>query len=96
MLNGSMFSPKILNKSFALVTHPVGSDSKKKHRPERQWVVSCFESNSFCPLDQQVEFLLKERHVYLFPGGCFNTSAINSGNLDYLAESLHLTLTTQP
>ncbi|KAK2840745.1 hypothetical protein Q7C36_012324 [Tachysurus vachellii] len=42
---------------------------------------------------QQVEFLVKKRHVYLLPGGCFNVSAINSANLDYVAESLHLTLT---
>ncbi|TSO88125.1 Aspartate aminotransferase, cytoplasmic [Bagarius yarrelli] len=45
--------------------------------------------------DQQVEFLVKQRHVYLLPGGCFNVSAINSSNLDYVAESLHLTLTLQ-
>ncbi|MCJ8735322.1 hypothetical protein PDJAM_G00245550 [Pangasius djambal] len=44
---------------------------------------------------QQVEFLVKKRHVYVLPGGCFNVSAINSSNLDYVAESLHLTLTTQ-
>ncbi|KAG7332106.1 hypothetical protein KOW79_003940 [Hemibagrus wyckioides] len=44
---------------------------------------------------QQVEFLVKQRHVYLLPGGCFNVSAINSSNLDYVAESLHLTLTSQ-
>ncbi|XP_017323810.1 putative aspartate aminotransferase, cytoplasmic 2 isoform X1 [Ictalurus punctatus] len=43
---------------------------------------------------QQVEFLVKQRHVYLLPGGCFNVSAINSNNLDYVAESLHLILTT--
>ncbi|XP_060787338.1 putative aspartate aminotransferase, cytoplasmic 2 [Neoarius graeffei] len=44
---------------------------------------------------QQVDFLVKQRHVYLLPDGCFNASAINSSNLDYVAESLHLTLTIQ-
>uniref|UniRef100_UPI003AADEDE0 putative aspartate aminotransferase, cytoplasmic 2 n=1 Tax=Centroberyx gerrardi TaxID=166262 RepID=UPI003AADEDE0 len=42
---------------------------------------------------QQVEFLSKRRHVYLLPNGCLNVSAINSRNLDYVAESIHLALT---
>ncbi|XP_018525190.1 putative aspartate aminotransferase, cytoplasmic 2 [Lates calcarifer] len=44
--------------------------------------------------DQQVEFLSKRRHVYLLPGGCLNVSAINGRNLEYVAESIHLALTT--
>ncbi|XP_026176465.1 putative aspartate aminotransferase, cytoplasmic 2 [Mastacembelus armatus] len=43
---------------------------------------------------QQVEFLSKRRHVYLLPSGCLNVSAINGRNLDYVAESIHLALTT--
>ncbi|XP_042278403.1 putative aspartate aminotransferase, cytoplasmic 2 [Thunnus maccoyii] len=43
---------------------------------------------------QQVEFLMKRRHVYLLPSGCLNMSAINGRNLDYIAESIHLALTT--
>ncbi|KAF7665657.1 hypothetical protein LDENG_00136150 [Lucifuga dentata] len=43
---------------------------------------------------QQVEFLSKRKHVYLLPGGCLNVSAINSRNVDYIAESIHLALTT--
>uniref|UniRef100_A0A668AXK4 aspartate transaminase n=1 Tax=Myripristis murdjan TaxID=586833 RepID=A0A668AXK4_9TELE len=43
---------------------------------------------------QQVEFLSKRRHVYLLPNGCLNVSAINSSNLDYIAESIHLALTS--
>ncbi|XP_008280535.1 putative aspartate aminotransferase, cytoplasmic 2 [Stegastes partitus] len=43
---------------------------------------------------QQVEFLSNCRHVYLLPSGCLNVSAINSRNLDYIAESIRLALTT--
>ncbi|XP_030593740.1 putative aspartate aminotransferase, cytoplasmic 2 isoform X2 [Archocentrus centrarchus] len=43
---------------------------------------------------EQVEFLSNRRHVYLLPGGCLNVSAINGRNLDYIAESIHLALTT--
>ncbi|XP_076845197.1 putative aspartate aminotransferase, cytoplasmic 2 [Brachyhypopomus gauderio] len=46
--------------------------------------------------DQQVAFVAKRRHVYLLPEGCLNVSAINSRNLDYVAESIHLALTPQP
>ncbi|KAL6456799.1 hypothetical protein MHYP_G00353430 [Metynnis hypsauchen] len=45
---------------------------------------------------QQVEFLLKRKHVYVLPGGCLNVSAINRRNLDYVTESIHLALTSQP
>ncbi|XP_031160974.1 putative aspartate aminotransferase, cytoplasmic 2 [Sander lucioperca] len=43
---------------------------------------------------EQVEFLSKRRHVYLLPVGCLNVSAINGRNLDYIAESIHLAVTT--
>uniref|UniRef100_A0A673C0F9 aspartate transaminase n=1 Tax=Sphaeramia orbicularis TaxID=375764 RepID=A0A673C0F9_9TELE len=43
---------------------------------------------------QQVEFLSSKRHVYLLPNGCLNVSTINSHNLEYVAESIHLALTT--
>ncbi|KAK1786963.1 hypothetical protein P4O66_017340 [Electrophorus voltai] len=43
---------------------------------------------------QQVAFLARKRHVYLLPEGCLNVSAINSRNLDYVAESIHLALTS--
>ncbi|XP_055025015.2 putative aspartate aminotransferase, cytoplasmic 2 [Misgurnus anguillicaudatus] len=44
---------------------------------------------------QQVEFLSQRKHVYLLPKGCLNVSAINSRNLDYVAESIHQALTSQ-
>uniref|UniRef100_UPI0037E91A78 putative aspartate aminotransferase, cytoplasmic 2 n=1 Tax=Semicossyphus pulcher TaxID=241346 RepID=UPI0037E91A78 len=43
---------------------------------------------------QQVDFLSKRRHIYLLPSGCLNVSAINGLNLDYIAESIHLAVTT--
>lgn len=46
------------------------------------------------PSDQQVDFLLKRRHMYLLPGGCLNISAINGSNFEYVIESIHLALTT--
>lgn len=46
------------------------------------------------PSDQQVDFLLKRRHMYLLPGGCLNISAINGPNFEYVIESIHLALTT--
>ncbi|XP_041643673.1 putative aspartate aminotransferase, cytoplasmic 2 [Cheilinus undulatus] len=42
----------------------------------------------------QVDFLSKRRHIYLLPSGCLNVSAINGHNLDYIAESIHLAVTT--
>lgn len=78
------------------MTHLFGSDYKENGGTDRSTNGCMFLTifNRFCLLVQQVEFLLKQRHVYLLPGGCVNVSAINSGNLDYVAESLHLTLTT--
>ncbi|XP_060895311.1 putative aspartate aminotransferase, cytoplasmic 2 [Labrus mixtus] len=43
---------------------------------------------------QQVDFLSKRRHIYLLSSGCLNVSAINGRNLDYIAESIHLAVTT--
>ncbi|XP_034548788.1 putative aspartate aminotransferase, cytoplasmic 2 [Notolabrus celidotus] len=43
---------------------------------------------------QQLEFLSNRRHMYLLPSGCLNLSAINGRNLDYIAESIHLAVST--
>ncbi|XP_030643784.1 putative aspartate aminotransferase, cytoplasmic 2 [Chanos chanos] len=43
---------------------------------------------------QQVDLLAKRRHVYFLPDGCLNVSALNSRNLDYVAESIHMALTS--
>ncbi|XP_051525336.1 putative aspartate aminotransferase, cytoplasmic 2 [Myxocyprinus asiaticus] len=42
---------------------------------------------------QQAEFL-QRKHIYLLPSGCLNVSAINSRNLDLVAESIHQALTS--
>lgn len=56
--------------------------------------IDMFIQYFFCFIGQQMEFLTKKRHVYLLPNGCLNMSAINGHNLDYIAESIHLALTT--
>lgn len=43
---------------------------------------------------QQLEFLSNRRHIYLLPSGCLNVSAINGRNLDYIAESIHLAVSS--
>ncbi|KAL4597390.1 aspartate aminotransferase, cytoplasmic-like [Arapaima gigas] len=43
---------------------------------------------------EQVGFLAKKRHIYLLPTGRLNTTAMNSNNLDYVAESIYLVLTS--
>uniref|UniRef100_A0A8C6SAL8 aspartate transaminase n=1 Tax=Neogobius melanostomus TaxID=47308 RepID=A0A8C6SAL8_9GOBI len=40
-------------------------------------------------LNPQVDFLAYSKHVYLLPNGCLNVSALNGGNLEYVAESIH-------
>ncbi|XP_051759288.1 putative aspartate aminotransferase, cytoplasmic 2 isoform X2 [Ctenopharyngodon idella] len=50
----------------------------------------CFGLNA-----QQVEFLIQRKHIYLLPNGCLNVSAINSRNLDYVAESIHQAMNSQ-
>uniref|UniRef100_A0A673LQD0 aspartate transaminase n=1 Tax=Sinocyclocheilus rhinocerous TaxID=307959 RepID=A0A673LQD0_9TELE len=44
---------------------------------------------------QQVDFLVQKKHIYLLPNGCLNVSAINSRNLDYVAESIHQALSSK-
>ncbi|KAJ3604219.1 hypothetical protein NHX12_028960 [Muraenolepis orangiensis] len=43
---------------------------------------------------EQVEYLSKRKHIYLLPNGCLNVSAVHSGNLDYITESLHEALSS--
>ncbi|CAM9739577.1 aspartate aminotransferase, cytoplasmic [Lampetra fluviatilis] len=42
----------------------------------------------------QVEFLIKQKHVYLMKSGRINMCGLNSHNLDYVAEAIHATVTT--
>ncbi|MBN3300572.1 AATC protein, partial [Amia calva] len=45
---------------------------------------------------KQVAFLANKRHIYLPGNGSLNISALNSRNLDYVAESIHLAMTSNP
>ncbi|XP_020791020.2 putative aspartate aminotransferase, cytoplasmic 2 isoform X2 [Boleophthalmus pectinirostris] len=54
------------------------------HLTTQQGLFSCIGLS-----DPQVEFLVNSKHVYLLPNGCLNVSAINGGNLEYVAESIH-------
>uniref|UniRef100_A0A8D0E949 aspartate transaminase n=1 Tax=Salvator merianae TaxID=96440 RepID=A0A8D0E949_SALMN len=40
-------------------------------------------------LPSQVEFLAKEKHIYLLSNGQINICSINAKNLDYVAQSIH-------
>ncbi|XP_020641805.3 putative aspartate aminotransferase, cytoplasmic 2 [Pogona vitticeps] len=40
-------------------------------------------------LPSEVEFLAKQKHIYLFPNGQINICSINSKNLDYVTQSIH-------
>uniref|UniRef100_UPI00358FD994 aspartate aminotransferase, cytoplasmic n=1 Tax=Myxine glutinosa TaxID=7769 RepID=UPI00358FD994 len=42
----------------------------------------------------QVDFLIREKHVYLMASGRINMCALNSHNIDYVAESIHDAVTT--
>ncbi|XP_053124965.1 putative aspartate aminotransferase, cytoplasmic 2 isoform X3 [Hemicordylus capensis] len=47
-------------------------------------------TNSFIGLlPSQVEFLEKQKHIYLLPNNQINICSINSKNLDYIAQSIH-------
>ncbi|XP_067008255.2 aspartate aminotransferase, cytoplasmic [Anabrus simplex] len=37
----------------------------------------------------QVEFMVKERHIYMLKNGRINMCALNSRNLDYVAQAMH-------
>ncbi|CAK6950203.1 putative aspartate aminotransferase%2C cytoplasmic 2 [Scomber scombrus] len=67
----------------------LGSPGCWDHLTQQNGLYCCTGLNG-----QQVEYLKKKRHVYLLPNGCLNMSAINGRNLDYIAESIHLALTT--
>lgn len=43
---------------------------------------------------QQVTFMIKERHVYLMASGRINMCGLTTGNIDYVAESIHKAVTT--
>ncbi|XP_012772712.1 putative aspartate aminotransferase, cytoplasmic 2 isoform X2 [Maylandia zebra] len=67
----------------------LGTPGRWDHLTQQGGLFCCIGLNG-----EQVEFLSNRRRVYLLPGGCLNVSAINCRNLDYIAESIHLALTS--
>ncbi|XP_048843829.1 aspartate aminotransferase, cytoplasmic [Brienomyrus brachyistius] len=45
---------------------------------------------------KQVEFLIKEKHIYLMASGRINMCGLTSKNMDYVAESIHEAVTKIP
>ncbi|XP_053726822.1 putative aspartate aminotransferase, cytoplasmic 2 [Synchiropus splendidus] len=68
----------------------LGTPGNWDHLTQQRGLYCCLGMNG-----QQVDFLAKQRHVYVLPGGCLNISAINGRNLDYIAESIYQCLTTR-
>ncbi|XP_034025834.1 putative aspartate aminotransferase, cytoplasmic 2 [Thalassophryne amazonica] len=66
----------------------LGSPGCWDHLTQQSGMYCCMGLNG-----QQVGFLSNEKHVYLHPNGCLNVSAINSCNVDHVAECIHLALT---
>lgn len=48
---------------------------------------------SLCPAAKQVEFMIKEKHVYLMASGRINMCGLTSKNIDYVAQSIHEAVT---
>ncbi|KAK7146372.1 hypothetical protein R3I93_013959 [Phoxinus phoxinus] len=68
----------------------LGGPGRWDHITKPGGLYCCFGLNA-----QQVEFLIQRKHIYLLPNGCLNVSAINSRNLDYVAESIHQAMHSQ-
>lgn len=42
---------------------------------------------------KQVEYMVKERHIYLMASGRINMCGLTTKNIDYVAESIHEAVT---
>lgn len=42
---------------------------------------------------KQVEYMIKEKHIYLMASGRINMCGLTSKNIDYVAESIHEAVT---
>lgn len=47
----------------------------------------------FFPAAKQVEYMIKEKHVYLMASGRINMCGLTSKNINYVAESIHEAVT---
>lgn len=45
------------------------------------------------PAAKQVEYLIKEKHIYLMASGRINMCGLTTKNIDYVAESIHEAVT---
>lgn len=45
------------------------------------------------PAAKQVEYMVKEKHIYLMASGRINMCGVTSKNIDYVAESIHEAVT---
>lgn len=46
-----------------------------------------------CLTAKQVEYMIKEKHVYLMASGRINMCGLTTKNIDYVAQSIHETVT---
>lgn len=46
-----------------------------------------------CPTAKQVEYMIKEKHVFLMASGRINMCGLTTKNIDYVAQSIHETVT---
>lgn len=47
-----------------------------------------------CLTAKQVEYMIKEKHVYLMASGRINMCGLTTKNIDYVAQSIHEAVTT--
>lgn len=50
-------------------------------------------SVAICATAKQVEYMIKEKHVYLMASGRINMCGLTSKNIDYVAQSIHEAVT---
>nr|XP_023657131.1 aspartate aminotransferase, cytoplasmic-like [Paramormyrops kingsleyae] len=67
----------------------LGTPGRWDHLTQQGGLYCCTGLNA-----EQVRFLARKRHLYLLPDGCVNVTAINRQNLEYVAESIYLALTS--
>lgn len=62
-----------------------------KHNVDNQWII--ISGSAVFPAANQVEYVVKERHIYLMASGRINMCGLNSKNIEYVAESIHEAVT---
>lgn len=62
-----------------------------KHLINTIWFVPTVLIFCLCPA-KQVEYMIKERSIYLMASGRINMCGLTTKNIDYVAESIHDTV----